>query len=181
MPGVEIAIIDHDGTPLAIGETGEVAVRSAAVMPGYWQLADETSQAIIAGGWLRSGDIGRLNADGYLFILDRAKDMIVSGGENVYPAEVENAIFGHPAVADVAVIGVPSTRWGEEVMAIVVPRPGQAPELASIVEWARSRIAGFKVPKQLALIDELPRNAGNKILRRVLREPYWEGLERRVN
>jgi len=125
--------------------------------------------------------LGQLDAHGYLFILDRAKDMIISGGENVYPAEVENAIFGHPEVADVAVIGVPSATWGEEVMAVVVPREGCEPSLESIATWARSRIAGFKVPKRLTLVEELPRNAGNKVLRRLLREPFWKGHERRVH
>ncbi len=181
MPGVEIAILDDAGEPLPIGQTGEIAVKSDAVMPGYWGLPDATAQTILPGGWLRSGDVGRMDAQGYLFVLDRTKEMIVSGGENIYPAEVENAIFGHPDVADVAVIGVPSARWGEEVMAIVVPRPGCSPNLESVAGWARARIAAFKVPRQLALIDELPRNAGNKVLRRLLREPYWTGLERRVN
>ena len=181
MPGVEIVIMDEHGTALAPGQIGEIAVRSAAVMPCYWQRPEATAEVIVADGWLRTGDIGRMDADGYVFVLDRAKDMIVSGGENVYPAEVENAIFGHPDVEDVAVIGVPSEHWGEEVMAIIVPRAGTAPDLDSVARWARARIAAFKVPKRLHLVAELPRNAGNKILRRVLREPYWEGLQRRIN
>lgn len=181
MPGVEIVIMDEHGTALEPGQVGEIAVRSAAVMAGYWQRPEATAEAIVAGGWLRSGDVGRMDADGYVFVLDRAKDMIVSGGENVYPAEVENAIFGHPDVQDVAIIGVPSERWGEEVMAFIVPRAGTTPDLDSIAQWARARIAAFKVPKRLQLVTELPRNAGNKILRRVLREPYWEGLQRRIN
>ncbi|WP_197277178.1 long-chain-fatty-acid--CoA ligase [Sphingomonas profundi] len=181
MPGVEIGIVDGDGTRMAAGETGEVVVRSRAVMQGYWRLPEETARTILPGDWLRSGDVGRIDEQGYLFILDRVKDMIVSGGENIYPAEVENAIFGHPGVADVAVIGVPSERWGEEVMAMVVPRPGHSPDLTSIADWARGRIAAFKVPRQMALVEELPRNAGNKVLRRLLREPYWQGLDRRVH
>lgn len=181
MPGVEVAIMDEAGDLLSAEQPGEIVVRSAAVMPGYWHLAEETSRAITADGWLRTGDVGRMDAAGYVYVLDRTKDMIVSGGENVYPAEVENAIFGHPDVADVAVIGVPSARWGEEVMAIIVPRDGAAPDLQSIAGWARQRIAAFKVPRRIALVAELPRNAGQKILRRVLREPYWEGHDRRVN
>ncbi|MET0375884.1 MAG: long-chain-fatty-acid--CoA ligase [Rhizorhabdus sp.] len=181
MPGVEVGILDGNSNLLAAGDTGEVVVRSEAVMQGYWRLPDETARTILPGGWLRSGDVGRIDDGGYLFILDRVKDMIVSGGENIYPAEVENAIFGHPAVADVAVIGVPSETWGEEVLAIIVPQPGHEPDLASIVEWTRRSIAGFKVPKRIALTDELPRNAGNKVLRRLLREPYWRDLDRRVN
>lgn len=181
MPGAEVKILGPDGAPARIGEEGEVFVRSAAVMAGYWRRPEATAEALTSDGWLRTGDVGRIDGDGYLFILDRAKDTIISGGENIYPAEVENAIFGHPDVADVAVIGVPSERWGEEVMAIVVPRPGKSVDLPSIVAWGRERIAAFKLPKRLALVVELPRNAGGKVLRRVLREPYWEGMQRRVN
>ncbi len=181
MPGVAAAILDAEGAMLDAGEIGEIAIRSDAVMQGYWRLHEATSQTIIEGGWLRTGDIGRMNREGYIFVLDRARDMIVSGGENIYPAEVENAIFGHPDVADVAVIGVPSARWGEEVMAIIVPRPGASPDLASIASWARARIAAFKVPKQLRLTDALPRNAGNKVVRRLLREPFWIGFDRQVH
>ena len=174
MPGVEMAVLDREGRFLAPGETGELAVRSAAVMKGYWQRPDATAETITSDGWLRTGDIGRMNADGYVFVLDRAKDMIISGGENIYPAEVENAIFGHPDVVEVAVIGVPSEAWGEEVMAIVVPRQGTRPDPESIRRWARERIAAFKVPKSVSFVEALPRNAGNKVLRRELREPYWK-------
>jgi long-chain acyl-CoA synthetase len=181
MPGVEVVILDDGGRVLETGHIGEVAVRSAAVMAGYWHQPEATAEVMVGEGWLRTGDIGRMDADGYVFLLDRTKDVIISGGENIYPAEIENAIFGHPDVADVAVIGVPSERWGEEVMALVVPRPGTAPDLDSIARWARTRVAGFKVPKRLSLVAELPRNAGNKVLRRILREPYWHGLQRRIN
>ncbi|WP_157219379.1 AMP-binding protein [Flavisphingomonas formosensis] len=181
MPGVEVAILDEAGRIAPTGGPGEILIRSAAVMPGYWRLPEATAAAITPEGWLRTGDVGRIDAEGYVYVLDRTKDMIVSGGENIYPAEVENAIFGHPDVADVAVIGVPSQCWGEEVMAIVVPREGSAPTLETIAAWARQRIAGFKVPRQLALVAELPRNAGQKVLRRELREPYWRGVDRRVN
>jgi long-chain acyl-CoA synthetase len=178
MPGAEIKILGAGSLP---SEEGEVLVRSDAVMLGYWRRPEATAEAITNEGWLRTGDVGRIDEEGYLFILDRAKDTIVSGGENIYPAEVENAIFGHPNVADVAVIGVPSERWGEEVMAIIVPREGACVDLSSIDAWARERIAAFKVPKRMALVNELPRNAGGKVLRRLLREPYWEGMTRRVN
>jgi len=181
MPGAEIKVLGSGDAPGNAGVDGEIVVRSAAVMVGYWRRPEATAEAITSDGWLRTGDVGRMDEDGYLFILDRAKDTIISGGENIYPAEVENAIFGHPDVADVAVIGVPSERWGEEVMAIVVPRPGSSVDLPSIVAWTRQRIAAFKVPKRMALAAELPRNAGGKVLKRVLREPYWEGMERRVN
>jgi long-chain acyl-CoA synthetase len=181
MPGVELAILDDGGRVLEAGHIGEVAVRSAAMMAGYWHQPEATAEVLSADGWLRTGDVGRVDEDGYVFLLDRAKDVIISGGENIYPAEVENAIFGHPDVADVAVIGVPSERWGEEVMAVIVPRPGTTPDLDSIAQWARARVGGFKVPKRLSLVAELPRNAGNKVLRRLLREPYWHGLQRRIN
>ena len=130
---------------------------------------------------MRTGDAGLQDADGYFYIHDRMKDMIVTGGENVYPAEVENALFGPPGVADVAVIGVPDGRWGEEVKAIVVLQPGAASDPAEIIAWARERIAGFKAPKTVDFTDAFPRNLSGKVLRRELREPYWKGRDRRVN
>jgi long-chain acyl-CoA synthetase len=181
LPGVEIAILDAEGNRLKPHQVGEIATRSPANMAGYWNLPDATAETIDAENWLRTGDAGYLDEDGYLYIHDRVKDMIISGGENVYPAEVENAIFGHPDVADVAVIGVPDATWGEAVKAVIVPRPGSAPDPAEIIAWARSRIAGFKTPKSIDFIEVLPRNASGKILRRQLREPYWHGQERRVN
>ena len=147
----------------------------------YANLPDATAKTLTADGWLRTGDAGYLDADGYVYIHDRVKDMIITGGENVYPAEVENAIFDHPAVADVAVIGVPDPKWGEAVKACVVRRPGVECTEADILTHARARIAGFKTPKSVDFIDALPRNPSGKILRRELRAPYWEGRERQVN
>jgi acyl-CoA synthetase (AMP-forming)/AMP-acid ligase II len=181
LPGVEIAILDAEGKRLKPHEVGEVATRSPANMAGYWRQPEATAKTVDAENWLRTGDAGYLDEDGYLYIHDRVKDMIISGGENVYPAEVENAIFGHPDVADVAVIGVPDEQWGEAVKAVVVPRSGTTPDAAAIIAWTRSRIAGFKTPKSIDFIEALPRNASGKILRRQLREPYWAGRERRVN
>jgi long-chain acyl-CoA synthetase len=155
-------------------------VRGAGVMRGYWRQPAATAAAIDADGWYRTGDAGWLDGDGDLFIYDRVKDMIVSGGENVYPAEVENAIDGHPGVAEVAVIGVPDERWGEAVKAIIVPKQGVAADEASVIAWARERIGGFKVPKSVDFVETLPRNATGKVLRRMLRERYWAGHERRV-
>jgi acyl-CoA synthetase (AMP-forming)/AMP-acid ligase II len=150
-------------------------------MTGYWGKPDATAKTIDADGWLRTGDAGYLDEEGYVFIHDRVKDMIITGGENVYPAEVENAIFGHPAVADVGVIGVPDARWGEAVKAVVSVKPGAEVSPAEIIAWARERIAAFKCPKSVDFVDVVPRNPSGKILRRDLREPYWAGIERRVN
>lgn len=177
--GSDIRILDGDGNVLPPGEIGEIALRSTWLMKGYWQKDDATGEAI-RDGWLHTGDAGFVDADGYLFIHDRIKDMIVSGGENVYPAEVENAIFGHPEVADVAVIGVPDEKWGEAVKAIVVLKPGAAADAPAIVAHARERIAGFKVPKSVDFVASLPRNPSGKVLRRELREPYWADRDRRV-
>ena len=178
--GVELRVLDAEGRDVPQGEVGEVALRAPFVMRGYWRQPEATAAAIDADGWYRSGDAGWLDADGDLFIHDRVKDMIVSGAENVYPAEVENAIDGHPDVSEVAVIGVPDDRWGEAVKAIVVARPGAPHDAASIIAWARQRIGGFKVPKSVDFVEALPRNATGKVLRRALRERYWTGQTRRV-
>jgi acyl-CoA synthetase (AMP-forming)/AMP-acid ligase II len=182
MPGVEMRVVDAEGNVLGPNQTGEVCTRSIANMKGYWKKPDATSSTVDSDGWLRTGDAGYLDEDGYLFIQDRIKDMIITGAENVYPAEVENAIHGHPHVAEVAVIGVPDETWGEAVKAIVVPKPDVAPDAESIIAHARERIAHYKAPKSVDFLDRpLPRNPSGKILRRELREPYWQGKERRVN
>ena len=181
LPGVEIRILDDAGNTLPANAVGEVATRSYANMRGYWKLDEATAATIAPDGWLRTGDAGYLDDDGYLFIHDRVKDMIITGGENVYPAEVESAVYGHPAVAEVAVIGVPDDKWGEAVKAVVVARPGATIDPDEIIAFARSRIAAFKAPKSVDVIAALPRNASGKILRRELREPYWAGKPRRVN
>ena len=178
-PEVEIRVI-VDGRSAETGEVGEIEIRSAGVMKGYWNRPDATAEAINAEGWFRSGDAGFLDADGYLHIHDRVKDMIVSGGENVYPAEVENALFSHPDVADAAVIGVPDERWGEAVKAVVVLRPGAAEDSAAIIAHCRTRIAGYKTPKSVDFIAALPRNPSGKVLRRELRAPHWAGRDRQV-
>jgi long-chain acyl-CoA synthetase len=181
MPGVEVKIVDGEGRPRPTGEIGEVCIRSVQNMKGYWHLPAETAKTLDAEGWVHSGDAGFVDAGGYLFIHDRVKDMIVSGGENVYPAEVESAIFGHPAVADVAVIGVPDDTWGEAVKAVVVLKPGAKAAPDDIIAFARERIAGYKCPKSVDFIAALPRNPTGKILKRELRAHYWEGRERQVN
>jgi len=172
LPGVELKIIDPAGNELPIGASGEIATRSSANMAGYFELAQATAETIDAEGWLRTGDVGYLDADGYLYLQDRAKDLIISGGENIYPAEVENAIFGHPAVSEVAVIGVPDDKWGESVKAVVVLAAGAEPDEAGIIAWAAQRIARYKLPKSVTFVDGLPRNHTGKVLRRELRDRY---------
>jgi acyl-CoA synthetase (AMP-forming)/AMP-acid ligase II len=179
-PELSVRILDEAGEEAAEGEIGEIAIQGEIVMAGYWNRPEATAATVSAEGWLRTGDAGYRNAEGYVFVHDRVKDMIVSGGENIYPAEVENAILGCPGVADAAVIGVPDERWGEAVKAIVVPAPGAAPDPEAVIAWARQRIAGFKAPKSVDFIDVLPRNASGKVLRRELRKPYWQGRGRMV-
>ena len=181
LPGVEIKIVGEDGQELPRGQIGEIVTRSSNNMLGYWNLPEATAGTLSADGWVSTGDAATMDEDGYIYIQDRMKDMIISGGENVYPAEVESAIYGHPDVAEVAVIGVPDDKWGEAVKACVVAKPGHSVDPETVIAWARERIAAFKVPKSIDLIPELPRNPSGKILRRALREPYWEGRERRVN
>jgi acyl-CoA synthetase (AMP-forming)/AMP-acid ligase II len=178
-PGVEVKVVDASGAEVAQGEVGEIVIRAPIVMKGYWHKPDATREAV-RDGWMHTGDAAYRDADGYFFIYDRVKDMIVTGGENVYPAEVENAVFGHPAVADAAVIGVPDDKWGEAVKAVIVLKPGANADEASIIAWARERVANYKVPKSVDFVDAIPRNASGKILRRELRKPYWEGRERMV-
>jgi acyl-CoA synthetase (AMP-forming)/AMP-acid ligase II len=178
-PGIDIRLVDADGNDVKQGEVGEIVIRAPVVMKGYWNKAEATADTI-RNGWLHTGDAAYQDTDGYIFIYDRVKDMIVSGGENVYPAEVENAIFGHPQVADVAVIGVPDEKWGEAVRALVVAKPGVTVDKDSVIAWARERIAGYKVPKGVDVIEAIPRNPSGKILRRELRKPYWDGHTRMV-
>ena len=180
LPGVDLHIVGGDGQDLPPGEVGEIVLRGPVVMAGYWNLPEATAKAIV-DGWFHTGDAGYTDADGYLYVHDRVKDMIVTGGENVYPAEVESAMFGHPAIADVAVIGVPDERWGEAVKAVVVLKPGAAATADELIAHARQGVAGFKCPKTVDFVDVLPRNPSGKLLKRELRAPYWEGRERQVN
>jgi fatty-acyl-CoA synthase len=183
--GVELRVVDAAGRDCAAGEVGEVWIRSAQNMKGYWANPKATADACVdrqpdGPGWFRSGDAGFLR-EGYLYLHDRIKDMIVSGGENIYPAEVENALVQHPAVADGAVIGVPDDQWGEAVKACVVLKPGATASEGEIIAFMRQRIAHFKCPKSVDFMETIPRNPTGKILKRVLREPYWRGRTRRVN
>jgi acyl-CoA synthetase (AMP-forming)/AMP-acid ligase II len=181
LPGIELSILDVDGKRLPPGEVGEIATRSGSNMVGYWNQPEATARTIGRDGWLRTGDAGYIDKDGYLYIQDRIKDMIISGGENIYPAEVESAICDHPDIAEAAVVGVPDDTWGEAVKAVVVLRQGKQATASDIINFTRERIAGFKTPKSVDFVDALPRNASGKILRRHLRDPYWAGKDRQVN
>lgn len=169
LPGVDLAILDASGRHLPPEEVGEIAIRSPSNMRGYWNLPEATAKAIDKDGWLRTGDAGYLDADGYLYIHDRVKDMIISGGENIASSEVERVIYELPQVREVAVVGMPDARWGEKSVAIVVLGDGATLEMPDLAEHCRARLAGFKVPKQLIIRDSLPRNPSGKVLKRVLR------------
>jgi len=181
-PWIEIRCVDTEtGEDVPQGEVGELWIRGRQIMKGYWNNEKATVESITPDGWFKSGDAGYYDPDGYLFLHDRVKDMIVSGGENIYPAEVENALMKHPGIADVAVIGVPDDKWGEAVKAVAVRAEGSDVTEADIITFAREWLAGYKLPKSVDFTDALPRNPSGKLLKREIREPYWEGRERRVN
>jgi len=180
-PMVEVRVVDPQDKPVAPRTVGEIVVRGDVVMMGYWERPEETKKAIV-DGWMHTGDAGYMDEDGYVYIVDRIKDMIVTGGENVYSAEVENCVAQHPAVAQCAVIGVPDQKWGEAVHAVVVRKPGVAVTEAGIIEFCKARIAGYKCPRSVKIQDEmLPLSGAGKILKRELRRPYWEGETRQVS
>ena len=180
MLGTEVKIVDDDDNELGPNEIGEICGRGPQIMKGYWNL-DEASEKALKGGWMHTGDAGRIDEEGYLYVEDRVKDMIISGGENVYPREVENCLFEHAAVADAAVIGIPDEKWGETVKAIVVLKADQEATPDELIAHSRERIAHYKCPTSVEFIEELPRNASGKVLKRELREKYWEGQGRRVS
>ncbi len=179
--GVEVRIVGPDGRPGATDEIGTITARGPNVMAGYWRKPAQT-EAVLSDGWYRSGDVGRLDADGFLYLHDRVDDVIVSGGENVYCTEVEEAIYRHPDVLEATVFGIPDEAWGEAVHAIVVPRPGSSPTFESLIGHCRSLIAGYKLPKSIDFITgPLPTSGPGKVLKRELRAPYWEGVNRSIN
>ena len=177
--GTDVRVVDPDGNDCAVGEVGHIIARGPQLMAGYWNLPEATAEAL-RDGWLYLGDAGTFDDEGYLYVKDRIKDMVVSGGENVYPAEVEQVLFEHPDVADAAVIGVPDEKWGEAVKAFVVLVDGAEVTEEELIDFCRSKIAGFKVPKSIDWHDVLPRNASMKVLRTELRAPYWDGHDRSV-
>jgi acyl-CoA synthetase (AMP-forming)/AMP-acid ligase II len=182
IPGVDLRVVDEaTGKDVLPGEVGEIIAKGENVMAGYWKRDEETAAAL-KDGYMHTSDLAMMDEDGYIFIVDRAKDMIVSGGENVYSAEVENALYEHAGVLEAAVIGVPDERWGEAVQAIVVPKEGADLTQEAIIEHCRTLIAGYKVPKNVVIQDEpLPKSGPGKILKTELRKPYWAGKEKAVN
>jgi long-chain acyl-CoA synthetase len=179
--GVDLEIRREDGSLCGPGEVGEITVRGPNMMPGYWNRPEETAKVFTEDGWYRTGDLASVDEGGYVFIVDRAKDMIVSGGENVYTTEVENALMTHPALLELAVFGVPHDRWGEAVHAEVVLKPGASATEQELIDHCRASIGGFKVPRHIVIRDEaLPKSGAGKILKREVRAPYWEGQDRSV-
>jgi len=177
--GAQVKVMDLQGEQVATGQVGEIWVKSDTNMQTYYNLPEETA-ANLTDGWVHTGDAGMMDAQGYLYLKDRIKDMVVSGGENIYPVEVENTLASHPAVLDVAVIGVPDDKFGEALLAFVVTRNGQTLALEEMIAFCRDKIAGYKIPRQLQLIEELPRNPSGKILKKELRKPFWEGVGRSI-
>jgi long-chain acyl-CoA synthetase len=181
-PGVELRVVDPDsGRDAELGEVGEVWTRSGYNMAGYWHKDAETARTIDSDGWLRTGDAGYFDAEGYLYLHDRIKDMIISGGENIYPAEVENVLLSHESLVDAAVIGVPDEKWGETVKAIVVLAPGATLDETDVISHCRDNLAHYKCPTSVDVVDSLPRNPSGKILKRELRAPYWTERGRSIS
>jgi long-chain acyl-CoA synthetase len=180
LPGVKARIIDSSGDVLGPGAMGEIALESPARMEGYWN-RPEATQATLVDGWVMTGDAGYQDEEGFVFVCDRIKEMIICAGENIYPAEIENVLRAHPGVADAAVIGIPDDLWGEAVKAVIVPEREHVLASADIIRFARNHLAEFKIPKLVDFVEQLPRNATGKILKSRMREPYWQGRDRGVN
>jgi long-chain acyl-CoA synthetase len=180
--GVEVRVVRPDGTDVTPGsdEIGEIILRGEHIMTEYWERPDATAEAI-RDGWFYTGDLAKVDEDGYIYIVDRSKDMIISGGYNVYPREVEEALYQHPAVKECAVIGVPDPVWGEAVKACVALRPGMTATAEELIAHCGKLLAGYKKPKSVDFLEELPKSPNGKILKKVLREPYWQGYQRQVN
>ncbi|WP_322779309.1 long-chain-fatty-acid--CoA ligase [Frankia sp. Cas4] len=179
-PGIDLKIVDDRRRPLSVHTVGEICIRTPARMLEYWGLPDATADTLV-DGWIHTGDAGYLDEDGFLFICDRINDTIIVAGENIYPAEIENALAGHTGVFEAAVVGIPDDRWGEAVHAFVVPQPGQHVSPRELMLFLKGTIADFKIPTSYALIDQLPRNPSGKVLRRILRDQFWQHRERKIN
>jgi len=178
---VEVRVVNPDTLEdVAIGQPGELWFRTPQLMQGYHNKPDATAETITADGWFRSGDIGRVDDEGFIFVEDRLKDMIISGGENIYSVEVERALTDHPAVGDAAVFGIPDDKWGESVKAVVELSGGQEATPEELIAWCRDRLAGYKCPRSVEIMAELPRNPTGKLLKKDLRKPYWENRDRAI-
>jgi len=181
IPGVKLRIVDPATLEdLPAGEHGEIWLRTAQLMKGFLGEPEETAKVITEDGWFRTGDMGKVDAEGFLFVEDRLKDMIISGGENIYSPEIERVLAEHPAVMEVAVIGVPDDRWGEVVKAVVSLKPDTSATEEELIAYCRERLAHFKCPRSVDVIEALPRNPTGKILKRELRAPYWQGRDRTI-
>ena len=176
LPDVEVRIIDETGKPVPPNVVGEIVARGPRIMGGYWQDEEKTAQAFTADGWLRTSDMGYMDEDGYIFLSGRADDLIIRGGENISPREVEEVLLDHPKLQDAAVIGVPSEEWGQEPRAIVVLREGQTASEEEIIEFSRAKLASFKRPRSVLFVDSLPRSALGKLSRKKLVEEYGKEL-----
>jgi len=174
MEDVEIKIVDEGGNEVPTGEVGEILARGPRVMSGYWKDAEKTAKALTEDGWLRTGDKGYLDEEGYIYLAGRGDDMIIRAGENISPEEVEDILYAHPKIDEVAVIGVPDPDWGQEPKAVVVLKKGETATPEEIMEFCRQRLSSFKRPRYVAFVDELPRTSTGKLLKRVLREQYGE-------
>ena len=181
IPGCEVRIVDPGSLEdLPVGEHGEIWLRTPQLMKGFLGKPEETAKVIMSDGWFRTGDMGRVDGEGFVFVEDRLKDMIISGGENIYSPEIERVLAEHPAVMEVAIIGVPDDRWGETVKAVVSLKPDAVASESDLVAWCRESLASYKCPTSVDIIPALPRNPTGKILKRELRRPYWEGRDRSI-
>jgi acyl-CoA synthetase (AMP-forming)/AMP-acid ligase II len=178
--GVEVKVVGEEGREVEPGEIGEILLRSNKLFKEYWKMPDETAEAF-KGGWFHTRDMATVDEDGYIYIMDRKSDMIISGGFNIYPREVEETIMAHPGVAETAVIGVPDDIWGEAVKAMVVPKEGVELTETEVIQYCKGNLASYKKPKSVDFIKEIPKNLYGKVNRRALKEPFWQGLDRRVH
>jgi acyl-CoA synthetase (AMP-forming)/AMP-acid ligase II len=177
---VEVRVVNEKDEPIKPGETGEIVARGKNIMMGYWKNPDLTAQTL-RNGWLHTGDMGTVDEEGYVYLMDRKADMIVTGGENVYPKETEDVLYEHPAVQECAVVSAPDDKWGERVQAVVLLKAGQTATAQELIEHCRGKLAGYKCPKNVEFWDELPKTPVGKILRKDVKKHFWKGKERTIS